>query len=126
MIEEYNETSNTKERIEIIKNNKNNSNYINNKMNIRRNNIIMNILYLILIIIVVIIVIIFLFLYCSQLKKPYIKTYENKNEIICEKGFFLPEDDHIKCIKCSIENCSKCIGNKINNTCNECNSGLYI
>ena len=96
MSKEYNETSNTKERIDIIKTNEYNSNYINIKLNIRRSNIIMNILYLILIIIIIIIVIIFLFLYFSKIQKPFIKTNENKNEIICEKGFF--------CLKILIQN----------------------
>ena len=53
-----------------------------------------------------------------------IKKYKNKNEIKCDKGYFLPEDDKAKCIKCSIENCNECIGTKLNNNCNKCNPGL--
>ena len=48
-----------------------------------------------------------------------------KDEIICYNGLFLPEDDRTKCIKCSIENCSECIGTKSNNICNKCKSGFY-
>ena len=40
-------------------------------------------------------------------------------------GFFLPEDDQTKCIKCSIENCSECIGTKLKNSCNKCNHSLF-
>ena len=86
---------------------------------------IMNYIYLILIKILIVIIIVFLFLYFSKTKK--IKNFsinKNKNEIICDNGLFLPEDDKTKCIKCSIENCNECIGTKLNNICNKCKPGL--
>jgi len=47
------------------------------------------------------------------------------NEIICDDyGFFLPEDDKTECVKCSIENCTKCFGSKLNHYCNKCEPGL--
>ena len=78
-----------------------------------------------LIIILIIIIIVFLFLYFSKINE--IKTFvinKNKNEITCNDGLFLPEDDKTKCIKCSIENCNECIGTKLNNICNKCKPGL--
>ena len=121
MKEEYTETSNWKD---INQNNKHIKNKINNKYE-KINNIIMNYIYLMLIIILIIIIIVFLFLYFSKINK--IKTFginNNKNEIICNNGLFLPEDYNTKCLKCSIENCNECIGTKLNNICNKCNPGL--
>ena len=40
--------------------------------------------------------------------------------IICESGYFLPEDDPKECVKCSTENCEECHGTKNNNTCSRC------
>ena len=117
MKEEYTETSKSKLN--------QNNNYIENKINNgygKISNTIMNYLYLSLIIILIIIIIVFLFLYLSKINK--IRTNKNKKEIICGYGLFLPEDDKTKCIKCSIENCSNCIGTKLNNTCNKCKPDL--
>jgi len=86
----------------------------NNKLGIKINNIIMNYLYLILFIIRIIILIIFIFLFINK----------SKNGNICEYGYFIPEDDQTKCIKCSIEGCMECYGNKLNNICNKCYLGL--
>ena len=51
-------------------------------------------------------------------------TNNNTNEIICEDGLFLPEDDKTNCIKCSIENCTKCFGSKLNHFCHKCEPDL--
>ena len=121
MKEEYIKTSNSKI---INQNNKHIRNKINNKYE-KVNNIIMNYIYLMLIIILVIIIIVFLFLYFLKINK--IKAFyinKNNSEIKCDGGLFLPEDDKTKCIKCSIENCNECIGTKLNNICNKCNSGF--
>ena len=124
MKEEYTETSNSKGNFVINQNNKNFKNKINNKYG-KINSKIFNYLYLMLTTILIIIIIIFLFLYFSKMNK--IKTFDiskNKNEINCNNGLFLPEDDKRKCIKCSIKNCSECFGTKLNNICKKCNPGL--
>ena len=122
MKEYYSETTNSKGNLDINQNNKNIKNKINNKYG-KINNLILNYLYLILILILIIIIIIFLFLYRSKMNKIF-DINKNKNEIICDNGLFLPEDDKTKCIKCSIENCNECIGTKLNNICIKCKSGL--
>ena len=54
----------------------------------------------------------------------FLDKKEEKEEpepiIICESGYFVPEDDPKECIKCSTENCENCNGTKINNTCTKC------
>ena len=118
MKQEFNESSNSKRNINsIIKNNN-----FNDKLNIKKNKII-NYLYLILIIIIIIILIILLYLYLSKIKKNK-SNINSKNDLNCEDGLFIPEDDQTKCIKCSIENCSKCTGSKLDNNCIKCNPGL--
>ena len=121
MIGQKNEISNSKgNRIEDNEHIKNN---INNKLCIKKNNIVMNYLFLILFIIRIIILIIFLFLF-EKNTKIFTNSNNSKNNNICEYGFFLPEDNQTKCIKCSLEGCMECIGSKLNNTCNKCNPGL--
>ena len=53
-----------------------------------------------------------------------ISSNNNTNDIICEDGLFLPEDDKSNCVKCSIENCIKCFGSKLNHFCNKCEPGF--
>ena len=50
----------------------------------------------------------------------------NKNEIVCPKGYFLPEDSNgiNKCMKCSVNNCSECHGKILSNICTTCNPYL--
>ena len=51
------------------------------------------------------------------------KLNEEKNkDITCDEGFYMPTDDtgDNKCLKCSVENCSKCSGNKKKNICSSC------
>jgi len=121
-MKEYNEISNSKKNLEINQNNKYIKNKGINKLYGKINNSIMNYFYLILILILIIIIIVFLFLYLLKMNK--IKEFDinkNKNEIFCDNGLFLPEDDKTKCIKCSMENCNLCFGTKLNNICNKCN-----
>jgi len=120
-MKEYYETPDSKGNINII----DNKNHINNYGKINKTT--MNYIYLILMLILIIIIIIFLLLYFSKRKNKKFNINKNnyKNELICDNGLFLPEDDKTKCIKCSIENCNECIGSKINNICNKCNPGLY-
>lgn len=47
-------------------------------------------------------------------------------KIICEPGYFLPDDDKSKCIQCSEENCYKCHGKTTSNTCTSCFLGYKI
>ena len=119
-MKEYYESSNYKEDLDINQSNQYIKNKINNKLYGKTISIIINYLYLMLIIILIIIIIVFLFLYLLKMNK--IKTFyinKNKNEIICDYGLFLPDDDKTKCIKCSLENCNECIGTKLNNICNK-------
>ena len=78
--------------------------------------------------------IIFIYLFFTKIyniKKKNKNNSNNKNntfindEINCDNGLFLPEDDKTKCIKCSIENCNECTGSKMNNICNKCNLSFY-
>jgi len=118
MKEEHKEISNSEGNIDKIKHVRNNT---NNKLYNKRNNIKFNYIYSIFFLARIPILVILLFLYFP---KAFVNKNNNKNEIICENGFFLPEDDQSKCIKCSIEQCMECTGNKLNNTCNKCNPGL--
>ena len=110
-------------KLSIINNGEkiNNENMKNTKKNKAKNNCILIILVIITSSIIFI---------CLLVTKLYdinkkIKNNQNiKDEIICNNGFFLPEDNKTKCIKCSMENCNECIGTKLNNTCNKCNPGL--
>ena len=46
---------------------------------------------------------------------------QDNNDIKCNIGYFIPEDDNKKeCQKCSIENCEKCYGTKLSNICSSC------
>ena len=121
MIEQKNEIQNSKGN--RIKDNDHIKNSINNKLGIKKNNIVMNYLFLILFIIRIIILILFLFLF-EKNTKFFTNSNNSKNNNICENGFFLPEDNQTKCIKCSLEGCMECIGSELNNTCNKCNPGL--
>ena len=38
----------------------------------------------------------------------------------CDEGFYIPKNDKSKCRKCTIKYCSKCFGNKDENTCISC------
>ena len=117
MIEKNNETSNSKENtIETIKDNNDNKDIkdkIDNKLNKEIHNKKIN--YLLIIFIIITTGSIFIFIYFSKLK----------SHIICEYGLFRPEDDQKCCIKCSIENCIKYIGSKLDNICNKCYPGFY-
>ena len=46
----------------------------------------------------------------------------NKNEIVCPKGYFLPEDSNgiNECLKCSVDNCDECNGKILSNICISC------
>ena len=49
------------------------------------------------------------------------ETQNEKTAEICKEGFYIPTDDKKKkCQKCSLENCSKCSGDKKNNVCLSC------
>ena len=50
-----------------------------------------------------------------------INTNDNSNK--CENGYFLPSDGD-QCQKCSVQNCAKCIGNKMKDFCIFCLSGF--
>ena len=49
---------------------------------------------------------------------------EIHDEIHCNPGYFLPDDDPSKCMECSVENCEYCSGTKANITCKECFLGF--
>ena len=52
---------------------------------------------------------------------------EEEKEIICDQGYFIPDDDESKtCFKCSLENCRTCSGSKNNNKCTQCVSGYIL
>ena len=59
-----------------------------------------------------------------------IKVYENEKIIKCNNscgdGYYIPDDDLTSkdCIKCSLEECSKCQGSYLNNKCTDCGN-LY-
>ena len=93
----------------------------NKKINNAKNTVLLIILVLITSLIVFILVF-FSKLYDNNKKRKNNKII--KDEIICDYGFFLPEDDKTKCIKCSIENCNECFGTKLNNICTKCNPDL--
>lgn len=50
-----------------------------------------------------------------------------EDEIYCEPGYFIPDDDFTKknCEKCSISNCEICKGNKSNNICYSCDKNYF-
>ena len=55
-----------------------------------------------------------------------ISKKENK-KIICESGYFLPEDSNSKkCEKCSLDNCEKCFGMIKVNICQECKQNFFL
>ena len=49
-----------------------------------------------------------------------------KEKIICEPGYYLPEDDESECLKCSLDKCKICSGTKSNNICSECFGGYIL
>ena len=59
--------------------------------------------------------------------------FQNKNktnrkkQIICESGYYIPNDDPVKekCQSCSINNCEKCNGNKGHDLCILCKSNNF-
>ena len=119
MEEQYNATQNSKEH--LPSDNKLIDNEIYNE-SFTKNNIpeIKCFLFLFLIPITSIAIFVGLFFIKIRIKASDIYT----NKIICEDGLFIPEDDQTKCIECSMENCSKCFGSRLNNNCIKCNSGL--
>ena len=122
MKEKFNESSSNSKRninIDIIK-----SNNFNDKLNISKKSKLIKYLYLILIIIIIIILVIFLCLYLLKIYKKYKSSIKGKKDLNCEDGLFIPEDDKTNCIKCSMKNCSQCIGSTLDNNCIKCNSGL--
>ena len=51
----------------------------------------------------------------------FVNEKDNKdNKIICDPGYYLPEDDESKCLKCSLENCKICSGTTNKSICSEC------
>lgn len=49
-----------------------------------------------------------------------------KDKLICEPGYYLPEDDESQCLKCSLDKCKICSGTKAKNTCTECFGGYIL
>ena len=92
---------------------------INNSAKKRKKIIIIVLLIIIGIILISIPIILFFYF---QNKK------ENKEkEIICEPGRFNPIDKNMNnlCLECSIKECEKCFGTKMNNTCFSCYSSFF-
>ena len=81
------------------------------QMKLRNKKYIFLLILIILIILFVIIIIIF--------------TLNRDKKIICEKGFFIPNDDLTNCVKCS-DYCEKCSGTKNNSICHYCKFGFYL
>ena len=54
------------------------------------------------------------------------KKTEKKNPIICDDGYYLPEDDKSHCLQCSENHCKKCHGTKKSNICTSCFYGYII
>ena len=106
---------------EINKENNNKKNNSSNKLKRKYNDIkfsisnlknIINIIFLLLLTILLINIIIFLIVY-NYPKKPINKIINNK--IKCELGYYVPNDDLTKCLKCSINNCNVIKILKLNN-----------
>ena len=49
-----------------------------------------------------------------------------KEDIICEPGYYLPEDDKSQCLKCSEEHCYQCKGKKSSDICVSCYLGYAL
>ena len=55
---------------------------------------------------------------CNFPKKQMIQRKNKK--IICNSGYYIPNDNISICLKCSVENWNKCYGTIKNNTCISC------
>jgi len=49
-----------------------------------------------------------------------IKKTKKLKTLSCDEGFYIPKNDKSECRKCTIKFCSKCIGDKDENTCLSC------
>ena len=49
-----------------------------------------------------------------------IKKSQKLKTLSCDEGFYIPNNDKSKCRKCTINFCSKCMGDKDENTCLSC------
>ena len=78
------------------------------------------IIILILSIIIIVTITIFLIFYL-------LKRSSGKEQVICPPGYFNPTDDSTKeiCQECSVDNCEKCSGTKLNNICEMCNNTFF-
>ena len=56
----------------------------------------------------------------------YIYIIKKEDEIVCEPGYFLPDNNPKECAKCSTENCKTCRGTKDKNECTMCLPGFLI
>ena len=78
--------------------------------------------------ILVIIIIVVIIIYFVQKAKKNDKKSSNNNDdptettkpnIICDSGYFLPDDDST-CQKCSLDGCVQCTGSSKSNICTDC------
>ena len=83
------------------------------KINCRMKIIIITIAIILIIAILILLIKIFVF----NKDNGEESNQSDKKKIDCPIGFFLPEDDNLKCHECQINNCKECKGNKINNLC---------
>ena len=50
----------------------------------------------------------------------FVLREKEKEKIICEPGYYLPDDDPTRCLKCSSEYCQTCSGTKNHDICKIC------
>ena len=97
-----------------------------NENNINRSKICSKKIIIISISISIIIISLTIFLLYYFIIKQNSEDKKEKEKIICDPGYYLPEDDPSKCLKCSEENCKNCSGTKSKDTCNECFPGYIL
>ena len=73
-----------------------------------------------------IIIILIIILIATIIAIIILLVFTDKDELICDKGYFLPEDDPSQCIKCSVEKCIECHGTKLSDICTSCKLGYLL